>query len=1300
MAEFQDNENEARDQRDRDLASRMGIPLNFIMRTIQTAVAFSAAPGRADAHVRPWRQWGARNIGGRVRDLVQDPRTPSTWYAGSAQGGVFRSLDGGDTWSPFGGAGDSWPVGALALDPSNPAVLYVGTGEPLLAGASELTPAGVGFFHYDPLAGRFVNEVGPALPPAPVGGFPAGAANSYARIVVDPRTPGRCWIASQTGLWRREPGPPLTFVPEGLPAGSAPVTDVIVIENWNADRPATYRILAAVAGVGIYRGVWDPNGAPASTTWDPVLAVDAALPPFDRVRLAFCAAYPDHIYAVFGSPNAGNLGAMPIAALYHSADGGANWTARVVPPNLGTFTWWTMALAVHPHNPRLVVMGGVNVVRSLDFGQNWDLIIDWPFHTAADRAQHGDNHAFVFDLQSPNRLYVGNDGGISMTPDVVNINPSTGRTWRKRSHGLCISQFNDITIHPDYPFMMGGGMQDNATYLTFGGPTWALAGLGDGGQMCFEVRNPRQFICPLQSDGTPQFILQAAVVAPTSVNPPPGGPFTEVVRTSLPDLAPPNDVIAIQVTAPNVPGGLPGLFMQNSLHHPRDVGQAIGGRVGDIIVTTDGGANYAAGGVVPAIAGQDTTALAYGPGATAAASDWWVGTNNSQVRLGGGGALPKAWSNVTPPGLPANVIITSIAVHPNNANYVAIATGGDGAGVTQGRVFLSNNRGANWLDVTGLAAAFDLAGAPPGGPVAGALNSLPPCAITSVIFDPTPAAANPQVLYAGTLAGVYVVRNLPRLPGGAPIAVPAAFNPDWHAFNGTAAAPLPLTLVNDLDVAVLASRPGATAGTPESVNRVRLYAAMFGRGIFACDITEYPAAIPEGGPPRQLFIRQHAIEDGLAYPRPTPTLLNAAPAAPSYNQPQMQGDPRLPAIPTPVPVPPPVGAFNDHSAIDIRVDNAPFQFFEDVIDGVEFDEELRMKNIVPGQPNAIYVQVHNAGWDRFNQPINVHLFFAPGAAPAAAADPAPRPNLHDNFWSNFTIEPELPPPGAAPAGGAARWQRTGRKQIIPANRLSAAYPAVVRFEWTPPADLAAAGFVGLLAVVASPEDPIGPPAALPVVMRDLVRNERRAAFRLVPVDPYVPDVYIRDSIEDAGQAGSGSFAGRSPDIIVLQSAEPHPDTAFADLLDAHDGDRIRTGVPQLLYVRVFNRRNVPVSARVDVLWTRPNAATSTTEAHGPAFDGSKWTAIAPVGNASVTLPASGWGVASLTWDAAAVPPPETTEGAYNAIGLVALVSTTEGQQDRPPQPTRVHDAASFWEFFGRSIDSNNAAFRVVRYGES
>jgi len=126
---------------------------------------------------------------------------------------------------------------------------------------------------------------------------------------------------------------------------------------------------------------------------------------------------------------------------------------------------------------------------------------------------------------------------------------------------------------------------------------------------------------------------------------------------------------------------------------------------------------------------------------------------------------------------------------------------------------------------------------------------------------------------------------------------------------------------------------------------------------------------------------------------------------------------------------------------------------------------------------------------------------------------------------------------------------------------------------------------------------------------------------------------------------------------------------------------------------------VPVAAKVDLLWARPNAATSAADAHAPGFDGTKWTAVTPLGTTSVNVPANGSAFATITWPAADVPPADAAAGAFNAIGFAALVSSLEGARDPAPAATRVRDAASFWDFFARTADSNNAAFRAVLYGD-
>ncbi len=1313
-------DDEQHERRREAFAQGLGIQLSRYRAIAQASAAFTASAA-ADGELRPWRQGGPRNVGGGVRALAQNPRDPAQVYAGAALGGVFVSSDGGGRWRPLGGSGAAFPVGALALAPSNPHVLYVGSGEPSVVyrrgtganavlTAHELTPAGAGFFRYDTASGLATSEAGPFTSASPTD----GSASGYAAIVVDPEDAERCWVASTTGLWRREPQAPrfrrepVPDDPPPWPRYGAHVSDVVLLERWNDERPSTYRLFAAVAGVGIYRGVFDPSEG--GTTWSSRLegglpeAGSASDASYDRIRLAACRSFPDHVYAVFASS-----ADQSIVAVYRSRDGGDHWTACATPAGLGGAAWHHLCIAVHPREPDRVVVGSGRLARSLDGGASWQIVVD-ARNAGLDRAQRPGAHAACFDVREPDRLWIASDGGIASSADIRQAGTSSDGAWQSRSDGLYITTFHDIAVHPSYPFIQGGGVRGQGSFVGFGGATWLPVGDADGGQLGFEPMNPRRFVAPHPDTAASGLrgVARSEVVAGSSMDPTPGE-YPLVLRSVLADLAAaPHDVFASRVSLPTAsPAGLGGPFLPPVVHHPSEPEQLLAGAQGDVAFSRDGGLTYESGGAGAHVGASDVTALAYGPGASAAQSDWWIATRHGVLLRGDGGTASKTWTVVTPPAVSpglAGATFTRIAVHAGNASYVVAATGGDPAAAepsVQGRVLLSTDRGGHWLDITGLGVAHDLSSEAPA-PPSGTLAALPPCPITSVVFDPTRAAGDAQVLYAGTFAGVYVIRNLPPLPASPAAGAPAPFNPDWRSFNGTGSAQLPITLVDDLELITLPARTGAAAGSAESSMRLRLLAALQGRGLFVSDVSpSYPAGVPAGGPRRRLFLRQHSIEDGLAYPRPTPSVLNAVPSAPSHDHPELQGDPRLPAIPpgasTPLgeaAPPPPVGAFDDRSSLDIRVSSSS-RAHGTSVDAVAFDSELRTTPLLPGRVNSVYVQVHDAGWEPHDEPVEVHLFFARGGPPMRA-DAPPLPNLHAGFWQTFGAEPELPPPTAPLAPAAARWQRVGPKQIVAAGRLSAADPAVVRFDWVPPASLHHA-HVALLALCTGPNDALGPQPDRLLEMSALIREERRAAFRLVEAGAFQPDIYVRDGIDDTGEASNGFFAGRSPDVMVVQEPVADPMLEFADVSDTRDGDRVRHGKDQNIYVRVHNRGDVDVLADVAVYWVKPNLGLSASDATAPAFDATKWTSVSPLGPTTVTVPAHGWTIARIIWPRADVLVPSTQAGVVNAVGLAVLVSATAGARDPAPLSTRVKDAASFWQFFGAMAESNNATFRVVLY---
>ena len=1119
----------------------------------QFADAFEAAVNHATAaRIGPgppahnWFPIGPRNVGGRVLELVQDPTNPSTLYAGTALGGVWRTRDAGDTWehlsevgNPGGSNAQNYAVGAMAVPEQHPEVLYVGTGDPVDGYGS-----GRGLWKFTIPIGPGAVQFERLIPPDPPATLPAaataGAAPRYTRIQVDPDDATRFWASSPNGVFQCDVpipfGSPAVFKRVFPPSGAAPAvpgvtpplpgaintpyaSDVLIARDpRSAERVgAAARFLivyVAIRGAGVYRGVYDRTDD--TIRWTGLLGIPIAIT-FGRVRLALCKTRPQFVYAIFEDRTAAATRKHP-TVVYWSSDNGDNWVAGLtaMPNNPGGGSAnYAMPLTVHPERPEIIVSGMVDLYLSKDSGDTWPKILDWLNYDNGDYAQHADQHAVLFDALDPHKIWVANDGGISFGLDIRRTALSPGY-WRKRSHGILAGQFQDVTADSALPFLCGGGLQDNGTYIGFGGPTWYHFDGADGGGMAFDPTNPRIYYTTWQNGG-----LDIGVVIP-AVSPPPGGNIIQ--SPVVHDVPAPFSSMAVNSSPPLGAIANTGPWVGIIEHHPTRANILMLGRVGTGYSTTDRGNNWvqfnAIIGAAPAAPlvlapAEEVSALTFGPHSTGAAAnrDGWMGTTLGQLFVTAN-APTGNWRPVAVPWGGPPPLISRIATHPTNPNVVAICTAGP-----IGRVMLSYNRGANWREITANVPAV-------------AIQDLPPCPITSILFDP----GSTRDLYVGTLAGVYVLKNLPAQPaGGANLttaAAIAAFLINWQPFH----TGLPLTLVNDL------------VFLPTAGGRRVLRAATFGRGIYDCAVA--------GAVQRQLYIRSTLIEDGRSYPRAAVALV--------------PDDLRLPAG----------NVLLDFAhSFDIRVDAPPYSFFEETMDGVEFDQDLANDVAVPGETNIVYVQVHNSGFDRV-QNVSVHLYFRASPAVAFGAAVPPALGTPNDFWH---------PPNFDVSGAGTTWVRVGQAQVLP--EVGPGQPAVARFEWVPPVGLAG-GNAALLALCSGPFGPIAidalPAAAPAATIPALITAERRAALRVVAVGPFVPDVFIRHGADDHGVPGVVPFGGRSPDIIVMQDpvgAPPDVRFKFRDLNSPRLDDRLRSGT-NFIFVRVHNRKNIDVNVDVELFWAK------------------------------------------------------------------------------------------------------------------
>ena len=436
--------------------------------------AFARRSARAtDLSDITWTPAGPYNIGGRVVAVAAAPGG-ATVYLGSGNGGVFKSTDSGVHWTPIldlAGA-NVFSIGAVALDPTDPNVVYVGTGE-----------ANNAVDNYDGNGLLRSTDGGQTWQPLGL-----AATARIARVAVDPSDPSRIFVAAMgtqfstgpdRGLYRSEDGG-LSWSRVLFVSDSTGATDVLV----NPAHPETVfcAVLERVRRYTYRRaggpecGIW--RSADHGTTWTRLTnGLPTASDSVGRIALALCASRPSIVYAQIGSGNVGTLSWVGLG-LYRSLDGGESWTRRDVGTTFrnafGGFCWYFGDLAVDPVNPDIVYPQGVSLLRSTNGGQSF---------LAIGGSTHVDQHGLWIDPASSSHLYLGNDGGFFWSTNVT--------SWSK-SVDLPISQFYAGCVDPSNARRLGGGTQDNGCMITDSLPSsWHAVGeAADGFYVGIDPTNP------------------------------------------------------------------------------------------------------------------------------------------------------------------------------------------------------------------------------------------------------------------------------------------------------------------------------------------------------------------------------------------------------------------------------------------------------------------------------------------------------------------------------------------------------------------------------------------------------------------------------------------------------------------------------------------------------------------------------------------------------------------------------------------------------------------------------------------
>ena len=386
------------------------------------------------------REIGPALTSGRIVDIAVDPTNHAVRYVAAASGGVWKTTNAGTTWKPIFDGQPSYSIGCLALDPKNPLVVWVGTGE---NNSQRSVSYGDGVYKSND-GGASWNRVG------------LESSEHIGKILVDDADTNRVFVAAQGPLWKDGGDRGLYRTLDGgrtwkqvlKISDKTGVTDV-VMDSRDHD------VLWAAA-YQRRRHVWTLiDGGPEATiykstdggeTWR---KVEKGLPEGDRGRigLAISPVDPDVLYAwIEATRDKGGF--------FRSDNGGESWEKKSGYVS-GSPQYYQELIADPKRLDRVYAMD-TRIHVTEDGGKSWS--------TGLEQSKHVDNHALWIDPEDTAHLINGNDGGVYETWD-------RGKTWAFFEN-LPITQFYRVSVDNDLPFYnVYGGTQDN---YSLGGPSRTL----------------------------------------------------------------------------------------------------------------------------------------------------------------------------------------------------------------------------------------------------------------------------------------------------------------------------------------------------------------------------------------------------------------------------------------------------------------------------------------------------------------------------------------------------------------------------------------------------------------------------------------------------------------------------------------------------------------------------------------------------------------------------------------------------------------------------------------------------------
>lgn len=616
-----------------------------------------AADAAAVPYVQPDRYSALRfrhigPEGNRVVSVAGVPGDPLVYYAGAASGGIFKSADGGIRWVPVFDDQPVSSIGALAVAPSDPNVVWAGTGEPNIRSNISV---GWGVFRSTD-AGRTWRRMG------------LDSTGRIARIAIDPGNPEHVLVAAlghaygpqpERGVYRTTDGgvtwQRVLFVDEHTGANDVefdPTNPRIVYAS-------TWQLVIHTWGRtsgGPGSGIWKSTDGGA--TWTRLTGPGLPTKPFGKVDLAVAPSNPNRVYALIETSDGVPLPGFEAESgeLWRSDNGGATWRVVSHDRQLAGRTQYYTRMAVAPDNEHEAYFLSSEFSKTLDGGLTTTGV-------SFEETPGFDHHDLWIDPGNAQRIVVGHDGGVS-------ISVNRGRSWHQVQ--LPIAQMYHVTVDNRIPYYVYGNRQDgpsargpsNSRIAGFAGDAgiprgmWHSVGGGESGWATPDPEDPNLIWSTASGFGSvggivSRYDLRTGVAANTEVWPEATfGHPAELVRYrfqwTFPLVISPHDRNRVYVASQHVhattDGGRSWAVISPDLTRNDKSRQTIsGGLTPDNI-----GVEYA--GVVFALAESKLERGLI-----------WAGTNDGLIQLTRDGGA--TWTNVTPsiPGMPEWGTVSNIA---------------------------------------------------------------------------------------------------------------------------------------------------------------------------------------------------------------------------------------------------------------------------------------------------------------------------------------------------------------------------------------------------------------------------------------------------------------------------------------------------------------------------------------------------------------------------------------------------------------------------------------------------------------